>query len=1148
VQPPLIADRFLRTRRAVIDVATGREVLLRTGPAPAARECVEWLDACAALARLRHINLAPLIDYGLAGADTAFEAYGVAPTDPATARVARQIARTVGAWLHAAGYVVARPSESADLVDAGGAPATLVLPAQLQPIDPHDAQQRSPIVSAGVRLHARDAVHRILGLLESEGRPGIRAVSLHAPAESGRTTTLAAIAREARLRGFVPVAIPLLYRDPSLLEALSDRHLLLLDRGTGHDHRTYAAIARVMLDVAVSNRRCHVAVLTRNDGVPVERALELERLAASVLRQAAIISGLTPRRTEAAIERAIARADGLPGRFFRTLQEMIVGWAHPRTRSFGDRRSPPALVRETASPYGVSEDPRTIAHPAIRGAVDATTLRIHGALVAAITSVRHGLATAGARRGRAAVEALARRGAVGDAAVGACDLGAALLEHAASRDATQLLRRARELAVLTGDHDRSLLAAGWLGLAWTDAGRLATAEACLRSAWAASQQTGAQKPADLIRFALARNLFWQGHLDEARALTDAPATDPLQITVRLRLVCRLALARGDLACAGAAAREAIETATRGGSLAELSSAHAIAAAVQAAVGDVAAVRRHVGEGLVAARRARTPLRAVRLRIVLLDALRLLAPGEYARLGRRMAHRAWERLPGLLRARADLALGDVAGQQGRARRARAFAGASGAKWLDRPQQEATDMTVVQELVHVLQACQGAEDDASALARICRTVKERTLAARVLVVAGDDAPTTVATAGADSTVPIAAARRAIDAQLLIAPSLRCGVFEAAAPVQYAGSVIGALAAEWAVDALIDIPRTAALLQAAATAAAPALRATLDRLSADRLADSGPDWELIGVSAGMEEVRRAIMRAARAPFAVLIEGESGTGKELVARAVHGRSPRHARRFCALNCAALPDELFEAELFGHARGAFTGAVGERQGLFEEASGGTLFLDEVGELSPRAQAKLLRVIQEGEVRRLGESFPRQVDTRIVAATNRCLRAEADAGRFRRDLLYRLDVIRIVVPPLRERADDLPILAARFWRDATDRVGSRATLDPETISALGAYPWPGNVRELQNVLASLAVRGPQVGRVTAASLPDVLMRASLPLAPATLDQARRTFEERFVRAALMRAGGQRVRAAAELGLTRQGLAKLMRRLGISGST
>jgi len=378
----------------------------------------------------------------------------------------------------------------------------------------------------------------------------------------------------------------------------------------------------------------------------------------------------------------------------------------------------------------------------------------------------------------------------------------------------------------------------------------------------------------------------------------------------------------------------------------------------------------------------------------------------------------------------------------------------------------------------------------------------------------------------------------------PAARVGdATEAGWPVRCAGSVIGAVACRWIGPPPVDPERVASLLSAVATAVAPACRVLLDHADAPAL--PGIESELLGVSGAMEEVRRAVARAADAPYPVLVQAESGAGKELVAHAIHRASARRSRPFCALNCAALPDELIEAELFGHAKGAFTGAIAERRGLFEEADGGVLFLDEVGELSPRAQAKLLRVIQEGEIRRVGETVSRRIDVRLVAATNRLLDQEVEAGRFRRDLWYRLDVIRIVVPPLRERPEDVLILAAGFWRRATERVGSRAVLSEATLAALARYDWPGNVRELQNVLAALAVSSPRRGMVGPSALPATLARvAAAPCRGATLEQARRLFETRFVRAALARAGGHRGRAAAELGVTRQGLAKLMGRLGV----
>ncbi len=269
-------------------------------------------------------------------------------------------------------------------------------------------------------------------------------------------------------------------------------------------------------------------------------------------------------------------------------------------------------------------------------------------------------------------------------------------------------------------------------------------------------------------------------------------------------------------------------------------------------------------------------------------------------------------------------------------------------------------------------------------------------------------------------------------------------------------------------------------------------------------------------------------------------------MARAVHRLGPRRDRAFSTLNCAALPDDLVEAELFGHARGSFTGAIADRPGVFEEAHGGTLFLDEIGELSLRAQAKVLRVIQEGELRRIGENVLRRIDVRVVSATNRDLRTEVDAGRFRLDLRYRLDVVRVTVPPLRERREDIALLAQHIWRDATERVGSRAALSAETIAALAGYDWPGNVRELQNVLAALAVRCPKRGVVPPTALPPVFGERR-DHETWRLDAARRVFEERFVRAALVRTGGHQRRAAEELGVTRQGLTKLMTRLGITSN-
>ena len=308
---------------------------------------------------------------------------------------------------------------------------------------------------------------------------------------------------------------------------------------------------------------------------------------------------------------------------------------------------------------------------------------------------------------------------------------------------------------------------------------------------------------------------------------------------------------------------------------------------------------------------------------------------------------------------------------------------------------------------------------------------------------------------------------------------------------------------------------------------------------------DLGLIGDSDVVAALRDAVRRVADSPYPVLVTGESGSGKELVARAVHRLSGRPARRFGTVNCAALTDELVEAELFGYVKGAFTGAVTERAGLFEAAAQGTLFLDEVGELSPRAQAKLLRVLQDGEIRRIGENQPRRVDVRVVAATNRPLEKDVQQGRFREDLVYRLDVLRIIVPPLRDRGDDVRLLAEHFWRRAQSLTGSRAAPSRATLAALAGYHWPGNVRQLENVVASLVVRGPRRGVVGPAVLPSGFSATSRDVP--TLHEARMSFERRYVSGALARAGGRRGKAALELGVTRQGLAKLLKRLALDGS-
>jgi DNA-binding NtrC family response regulator len=456
-------------------------------------------------------------------------------------------------------------------------------------------------------------------------------------------------------------------------------------------------------------------------------------------------------------------------------------------------------------------------------------------------------------------------------------------------------------------------------------------------------------------------------------------------------------------------------------------------------------------------------------------------------------------------------------------------------------------MVEAFLEILRICQDAEDTANALARVACRLHETLVASRVAFVMRErDQPHAVAHAGGGvpSAADLVLAAQVLDTGVTLPLVDRGHSVETACPVRYGATIVGALWCRWSLGVPLVAQDVANVLGLAATAAAPAVHHVVERHRAPQVAGAlVPD--LVGESQAMEAVRQAVLRAAASPFPVLIEGESGSGKEIVARAIHGTSARRSRRFCALNCAAIADDLVEAELFGHTRGAFTGAVAERLGLFEEAQGGTLFLDEVAELSARVQAKLLRTLQEGEVRRLGESSLRKVDARIVAATNRPLASEAAAGRFRIDLRYRLDVLRITLPPLRERLEDIPPLVRHTWSVLAARTGCRAVLSPSALSMLGSYDWPGNVRELQNVLASVMVAGPPRGVIGPQCLPAHITRATAMVSRATLAEARRDFETRYVRAALARAGGRVMVAARDLGVSRQGLNKLTARLGLS---
>jgi transcriptional regulator with GAF, ATPase, and Fis domain len=309
--------------------------------------------------------------------------------------------------------------------------------------------------------------------------------------------------------------------------------------------------------------------------------------------------------------------------------------------------------------------------------------------------------------------------------------------------------------------------------------------------------------------------------------------------------------------------------------------------------------------------------------------------------------------------------------------------------------------------------------------------------------------------------------------------------------------------------------------------------------------PVSELLGESAPWRSVREALPAIADSDLPVLILGETGTGKEMVARAVHVMSPRRERGFVAHNCGATPDTLIESELFGHARGAFTGAIADREGLFEAAHGGTLFLDEIGDASALLQMKLLRALQEGEARRVGETRFRRLDVRIVTATHRRLEQCAQQGAFRSDLLFRLNAVCVELPPLRERGGDVLLLARHFLGRAAARRSERAPEPtPELIDRMRRHPWPGNVRELSNGCAyAVLVAGARdcvdLGHWPPGALRDHPGTARLEHG---LHAETRALEERRLREALARSRWNKSQAARSLGLSRQGLLKKLRRL------
>jgi two-component system response regulator PilR (NtrC family) len=318
---------------------------------------------------------------------------------------------------------------------------------------------------------------------------------------------------------------------------------------------------------------------------------------------------------------------------------------------------------------------------------------------------------------------------------------------------------------------------------------------------------------------------------------------------------------------------------------------------------------------------------------------------------------------------------------------------------------------------------------------------------------------------------------------------------------------------------------------------------------------DRSMVGSSPAMHRVFEMVTQVAGTKTNVLIQGESGTGKELVARSIHEQSDRREKPFVAINCGAIPETLLESELFGHVKGAFTGAVQNKAGLFEAADGGTLFLDEVGELSPSLQVKLLRAIQEKTIRRVGGTGDRRIDVRILSATNRRLEDEVAAGRFREDLYYRLNVIQIRIPPLRERMEDVPLLVRHFVEKWSRELGRGPSgVSEDALAKLMEYAFPGNVRELENVIER-AVALSRTPQIHCDALPPTVLRAGAPEARAripsggvNLESMVNEYERGLLLEALERSGGVKKRAAQLLGISFRSFRYRLEKLGLDDPT
>jgi DNA-binding NtrC family response regulator len=1084
----LFADRFITHASwsddnggYALDLASRARVRIALAPAGTVAEQREWLMHCEQRVRVRQGAAARLLDYGCVSETRRFEA---------------------------------------SLEEHGWT-------------QPDADRQLGPAVA----LIERPATTALAAMLDPADDRRVRVAACWGPPGSGRRTVAEQLARLARTRGFIPVSSAELGRCLSLV---TGRTLFVIDSA-----ESSRPDGSPWLIPVLRAARPHVCLLIRREEVRGVDGFALERVSDEALIAAVVRAG---HLSESRVRRAAEQAHGLPGRFVRALFPSTRCPPNTAEQALPRIAEQPAVYGSDRADDGASVDASAFASPRLVPAWPApgelAALRRRAATATAL--IDSGRCAPGVRGLRQTMSAFARRAAWTDASRTALTLGAALLERGRPREAQRVLTDAGEWVTRDGNPEALVDVAILTGTAWIDLARLDEAERVLSGALTAAKAALDRDRMLSATTALSRCLLWRGKFADARACVEA-TSDAADAVIRIRqsrAAARAAAAIGDSSQALSIVDDVRTIAADHAAGRWLVDVDYSAACVHLTIGNLEGVDRDAAACLARARELRRPMRALGARLLLAEANRRrgrpVDAVQWAAL-RRLATAA----PPLIKTRFELLGSIMQAPDGYSvlRRQVAATGLKGlelfASSLPRVPGSVASEPFVEDVIGILRVCQHADDELAVLADVCVRVREQLHAATAAFLLPADRRFEVLVSDGPRMDAAEIAERAITSRMAIAPHRIRERLDAAAPVQYGGNVLGALCVRWTAGTPYDLSRSSAVLTMAATAAAPVLSSTC----AKRAHAKVQPVDLLGATPAMAELRQAIERAAAAPFPVLIEGESGSGKEVVAKAIHRGGLRRDRPFATLNCAALPEDLVEAELFGHTRGAFTGAAADRPGVFEEAHGGTLFLDEVGELSLRAQAKLLRAIQEGEVRRLGENLSRRVDVRIVCATNRNLRDELEAGRFRHDLLYRLDVVRITVPALRERREDVAVLVEHYWNEATRRVASRATLAADTRAALSQYDWPGNVRELQNVLAALAVRSPRRGVILPSALPPHVAIVER-VESWHLEAARRSFEEGFVRAALMRSGGQRARAAAELGVTRQGLNKLMTRLGI----